>query len=527
LALQWTFRLGYDAEFPFSGIAKLMREALNPANKVVTASDDRIGSLSGEIALHKRDDARPQAQKPAMMALQAKFYQGMALHQQGKLADAERIYGEVLRQQPNNFDALHLLGVIALQTRRMERAVELIRKAIKLNAKVAAAHNNLGCALQDLKRPDDALMSCDKAIALQPNLAEAHNNRGNALKDLKRLADALVSYDKAITLKPDYAEAYYNRGNALLNLKRPADALVSYDKAIALKPHYAEAHSNRGKALMDLKRPEEALASYDKAIALKPDLADAWHARGESLVKLKRVQESIIAYRQALKLGGDFELIKYNLAALGDEPPPIASPARYITGLFDSYADNFDRELTENLKYQTPTLLANAIKRMVSSNALDILDLGCGTGLMGARLRPFGRTLTGVDLSSNMLEKARQREIYDHLICSELINFLHTQDKSFDLAVAADVFIYIGDLSVVFREVRRALRDSGLFCFSVEATDERNFVLRSTKRYAHSIDYLQKLAGQYRFVVNTIEPQIIRREFRGNVNGYHAIMRCC
>ena len=177
---------------------------------------------------------RPQAQNPAATALQAKFKQGVALHQQGKLAEAERIYGEVLRQQPNHFDALHLLGVIAFQTRRTERAVELIRKAIGLNAKVAAAHSNLGNALRDLKRPADALASYDKAIALKPDFAEAYNNRGIALKDLKRSADALASYDKAIALKPDFAEAYNNRGNSLTDLKRPADALASYDKAIAL-----------------------------------------------------------------------------------------------------------------------------------------------------------------------------------------------------------------------------------------------------------------------------------------------------
>ena len=185
-------------------------------------------------------DAPPQAQNPAAVALQAKFKQGVALHQQGKFAEAERIYGEVLRQQPNHFDALHLLGVIAAQTRRTERAVELIRKAIGLNAKVAVAHSNLGNALRDLKRPADALASYDKAIALKPDFAEAYNNRGNALLDLKRPADALASYDKAIALKPDYAEAYNNRGNALLDLNRPDDALASYDKAIALKPDYAE-----------------------------------------------------------------------------------------------------------------------------------------------------------------------------------------------------------------------------------------------------------------------------------------------
>ena len=218
-------------------------------------------------------DGRPQAQNPDAEALQAKFKQGLALHQQGKLADAERTYGEVLRQQPKHFGALHLLGVIAFQTRRTGRAVELITKAIGLNAKVAAAHSNLGNALTVLKRPEEALASCDKAIVLKPDFAEAHNNRGNALQDLKRPEEALASYDQAIALKPDYAEAYNNRGVALKDLKRLADALVSYEQAIALKPNYAEAYKNRGNALRDLKRHTDALANYDKAFALKPDLA--------------------------------------------------------------------------------------------------------------------------------------------------------------------------------------------------------------------------------------------------------------
>ena len=645
----------------------------------------------------KSGGGQSQSQNQAVAALQAKFMQGMALYQQGRLAEAERIFGEVLQQKPNHFDTLHLLGIIALQTRRTERGVDLIKKAIGLNAKVADAHYNLGNALLiDLNRPKEALASYDKAIALKSDLAEAYGNRGialrslkhpaealksyekaialkpdyveaysnsgNALLDLRRPAEALTRFDKAIALKPDYVEAYSNSGNALLDLRRPAEALTRFDKAIALKPDYVEAYSNRGIALKDLKRPTEALASYDKAIALKADiteawlgrgnvlrelkrydealaaydkaaswkpglaeawlgrgnifydlkrydealaaydkalstkpdlegawlgrgnvfyglkrydeafaaynktlalnldLAEAWHGRGnvlyalrrydealvsydkalalkpnlanawlnrgEALVELKRVQESIAAFRQALKFGGDSELTKYNLAALGAEPPPSASPERYIVDLFDSYAFNFDRELVDNLNYQIPTLLVNTIKRFVSSNTLDILDLGCGTGLVGECIRPFVRTLTGIDLSTKMLQKARQREIYDHLVCSELTKFLQTQDRRFDLVVAADVFIYIGDLSVVFREVRRALRDSGLFCFSVEATDESDFVLSNTRRYAHSIGCLEKLAEQYGFAIDIIEPQIIRREAGADVNGYLAILRC-
>src|SRR5215467_1172120 len=116
-------------------------------------------------------DAQPQAQNPAAAALQAKLNQGMALHRQGKLADAERCYGEVLQWQPNHFDALHLLGVIAHQTRRTEQGVDLIKRAIGLNPNVAEAHNNLGNALRDLQRPAEALASYDKAIALKPDYA--------------------------------------------------------------------------------------------------------------------------------------------------------------------------------------------------------------------------------------------------------------------------------------------------------------------------------------------------------------------
>jgi tetratricopeptide (TPR) repeat protein len=211
-----------------------------------------------------------------MTELEVRFKQAFALHQQGRLADAERVYHEVLRERANHFDTLHLLGVIALQTRRTELGVELIGQAIRVNGKNAAAYSNRGNGLVELKRPEEAVASYDKAIALKPDYADAYYNRGNGLLELKRPEEAVASYDKAIALKPDYAEAYYNRGNGLLELKRPEEAVESYDKAIALKPDYAEAYSNRGNGLLELKRPEEAVASYDKAIAVKPDYAEAY-----------------------------------------------------------------------------------------------------------------------------------------------------------------------------------------------------------------------------------------------------------
>ena len=254
----------------------------------------------------KTGDARPQAQYPAAASLQDRFMQGVALHQQLKLADAERIYIEVLQHQPNHFDALHLLGVIAIQTKRTVRGTELITKAIGLNAKVAAAHSNLGNALRDLKRAEDALASYDRAIALKPDSAETYYNRGLALQDLKRPEDALASYDKAIALKPDFADAYNNRGLALRDLKRPEDVLASYDKVIALNPDYAEAHNNRGIALRDLKRPEDALANHDRAIALKPDYAEAHYNRALALQDLNCIEDALASYDKAIALKPDY-----------------------------------------------------------------------------------------------------------------------------------------------------------------------------------------------------------------------------
>jgi tetratricopeptide (TPR) repeat protein len=252
--------------------------------------------------LAKRDKTSELAAARRDAEVLAKVQSGIVFHQQGRVAEAARIYEEVLRQDANNFDALYLLGVAATQAGRSGRAVELTMLAIKINPGIAPAHCSLGNALRDLKRLDEALASYDRAIALNPNFAEAHNNRGNALRDLKRLSEALASFDRAASLKPDYAEAYYNRGNALRDLKRLDEALASYDRAISLKPNLAEAHSNRGKVLVDFKRLSEALASYDRAASLKPDYAETYYNRGNALSDLRRYDEALASFDRAISL---------------------------------------------------------------------------------------------------------------------------------------------------------------------------------------------------------------------------------
>jgi predicted O-linked N-acetylglucosamine transferase (SPINDLY family) len=184
---------------------------------------------------------RPQLPKQFTASIQAKLEQGLVLQQQGRLIEAEFFYEEVLRHAPKNFDALHLLGVLAVQTGRTQRGVELIRKAIKLDRYFAVAHDNLGNGLRQLGRFSEALASHEKAIALKPNYAEAHFNRGNVLKDLNRVEEALASYEKAITLKPNFAKAHFGLAGAFRDQNRRVEAVMHIEQTLELKPDFAEA----------------------------------------------------------------------------------------------------------------------------------------------------------------------------------------------------------------------------------------------------------------------------------------------
>jgi predicted O-linked N-acetylglucosamine transferase (SPINDLY family) len=262
--------------------------------------------------LTQEREQKPRDHSTVQAAIQARFQQGLALHQQGRLADAERIYRGVLHQDPNHFGALHLLGALALQTRRTEQGADLIRKAIALDASVPAAYSNLGAALLDLKRPEEALANFDRAIALNPEVSEAHSNRAAALCRLNRHEEAIASSDRAIALKPDNAEAHANRGVALNGLKRHEEAVASYDRAIALRPDFANAHNDRGIALVKLRRNSEALASFDTAIALRPGFPEAHNNRGNALNNLMRYREALASFDQALALKPDFGEVHNN-----------------------------------------------------------------------------------------------------------------------------------------------------------------------------------------------------------------------
>ncbi|MYM21762.1 tetratricopeptide repeat protein [Duganella sp. FT135W] len=485
--------------------------------------------------------------------------QAVELHQQGRLEPAQALYRQVLELNPRQFDALHLLGVIARQQGDFGAAIELIGRALAVDNAQAAAHCNLGVALLDAGRADEALASHERALALNPSYPLAWSNRGNALRRLVRPADALDSYQRALQFKPDYAEAHCNRAIVLQDMGRYLDALGAAEDALNIKDHYADAWLARGNALHYLRYLPEAVESFDRAIHLRPDWAEAYSAQGASLFKLgefgaaldsydqalkhrpdyalahyhrgnalralDRREEAIAAYRAALAHGDNPETIAFALASVGEGETPAALPNDYVRSLFDQYANHFDQHLTEVLDYKTPAVLDALLRHVAPSSDLKTVDLGCGTGLCAPYLRAYSQRLHGVDLSQQMLDKAAERNLYDELACADLTGYLAGREGAYDLAVAADVFVYIGDLAPVFRAVHAALRPGGRFCFSVEAGDDADYVLRPSNRYAHTPDYLQRLAAATGFTVLASQAIEARQENGSPIAG-HALLLC-
>ena len=237
----------------------------------------------------------------------------------------------------------------------------------------------------------------------------------------------------------------------------------------------------------------------------------------------ERRAAGLVAQSWAALRPDNVEAIHLRDAALARATP--RQPAELVARSFDEIADDFDDRLVRRLAYQGPERLAALIAGATRADGrLDVLDLGCGTGLCAGFLRPYARRLAGVDLSAGMLGKAAARGLYDHLQAADLLAVLSEAEAGWDLMIAADTFPYLGDLAAVFAGARRALRPGGLFAFSTEACDGEAYLLKGNGRYAHAEGYIERLAGDG-FEIVARENATLRREAASPVAGGFYLLR--
>jgi predicted TPR repeat methyltransferase len=379
-----------------------------------------------------------------------------------------------------------------------------------------------GLAHLQAGRPADAEKSFEASLVHVPGRVSTLINLAATRLALRRPKDALACADQVLAAEPLNDDALLHRAVALRALGRLGDALVAFDAALARRQDWADGWFKRGLCLLDLKRPVEALASLERATTLDPTSAAVWSCRGDLLRDMGQLDEARSAYQQALAHGADRELIAYGLAGLGDGLAPPRAPAGYVQALFDSYADDFDEHLVKVLRYRVPEGLAAPLVQLHPQPFSSALDLGCGTGLCGQLVRPLVQRLVGLDLSPRILDQARARGVYDALLHGEIVEHLATTAERHDLVLAADVFIYLGDLEPVFAALARVMPAGGLFCFSAEtegASDAAGFALQPSLRYAHHETYLRSLAERHGFEPLRMARETVREEQRRPIEG--------
>jgi predicted TPR repeat methyltransferase len=387
----------------------------------------------------------------------------MLHHQRGDLEFAEGAYRRILATEPTQPDALHYLGMLNFQQKRPAEAIELLKKSLESAPANHHAWSNLGNMLMAIGGRDDARACYERAVELAPELVAAWHNLGILHRRARRMDESIACFQKVVDYQQESDEPGAEYRNAL-------------------------------ECLVSLLQRTRRLDEMARILAL-------W---------VSRYPEDPAARHMAA-------------ASLGKDIPSRASP-EYVRQLYERFADSFDNILAA-LDYQAPQLLIDqlAAEPEYQTGRARILDAGCGTGLCGPLLRSSAQWLVGVDLSPAMLDKARERELYDDLQESELCQFMAAHAAEFDVVVLADTLEYFGDLVEIFAVACKAMRPGGLLLCSLEAMPAdkggAGFQLQPHGRYCHSAQYVRDTILQAGLAEPSISVATLRKEYGEDVSG--------
>ena len=363
-------------------------------------------------------DADATAATPSQCIAQAK-----QAFERNDTADAERLCRLALKRRPDLFEALRLLGIIAVKTRQLALALDVLPKAASIKPRDAQTHTYLAATLLLINRNQEALLSADRALQLKRDDVLTLNIRACVLGNLNRNQESLETCDRALKIKPDYVEVLVNRGNALAQLNRPEDALDSFEQARRLKPDFVQAVNNCANALKQLRRFDEALQRYDEALKIWPDYAEAAYNRGVTLGELGRPREALKSYLRALEINPDYLDARYNLAhcrlQLGD----------FVQGWKD-YESQWQKSLLASNQPAIPQPLWLGADSLKCKTILLHAEAGLGDTIQfcryaklvkarGARVvlevqRPLLKLLTGVKGADLVIAKGARRPKFDY-----------------------------------------------------------------------------------------------------------------
>lgn len=432
-----------------------------------------------------------------------------ALQLEAGFADAHFNYARILLVEGNALSARYVL-----------------HHALELNPKHPAVLGQLGeIALMNSEYEESAEFFSER-LKIQPTHADTYHSLGVALYKLGDFENAADAFTYSIELGTSSPDAHFNLANARIELGEFKEALKHYMQQLEVEAT-AEAYYNIGVILMAQEHHDDALSYFHSALEKEPDNPETLQNVAAIYLKKGKAQDAIDIYKTILKHDPNNSEIQHIVNALSGGQTPDRSPNAYVKNLFNHYASYYDRHLQTHLHYDVPEQLVQAIEEESQCGETEswrVLDLGCGTGLVGERIKHLASHLTGVDVSPNMVQQAEKKGIYNDLMIGDLNNIFDSQ-ADMDVVIAGDVFTYIGDLHEIFTKTYDVLKPNGIFAFTVEKTNEDDYVLQRTIRYAHNKKYIEKLSLDNGFTIERLANITLRRQHGHPVEGYLVILR--
>ncbi|MDK9705433.1 MAG: tetratricopeptide repeat protein [Desulforhopalus sp.] len=415
-----------------------------------------------------------------MQDLQRLFAEAVVLHQGKQLVEAERLYLQVHRLLPDNINVLTNLAIVCRDLGKLDAAEAYCRQTLATAPDDPAQHLNLGAVLEAGNDPAKARAAYEKALELAPDHPKILNNLGKLLHQEGFTEKGLELIEKAIRIEPNYPLALNNLGVILSERGDLALAGKYLQKSADLDPGNVSTLYNLAGLYNAQNDFNAAVTILDRLLAIDPGHQPAQHMR----------------------------------AALSGTTPTSA-PRQYVEEIFDKYAHRFDKHLEKTLGYTAPKALAAMVRETIPA-ALPfaaVLDLGCGTGLSGASFKEMSRRLVGVDVSGQMLAKAAGKNLYDRLEQEEILSFLERDKETYDLFIAADVLVYLGDPKPLFPMLAARSTAGAVVACSIERAQQTDsYQLHPSGRYAHNPLYLEQCAADGGFAVLSHQAHQIRKE---------------
>jgi predicted TPR repeat methyltransferase len=436
-------------------------------------------------------------------------------------------YQVAVKNNPQYAQAYNNIGTVYYKKKDLEQAESYFKLALSYLPNYSDAHYNLGLCYVKNNEVEKAVAEFIEVLTEQPHHIQAHHQLANCFFILKQFDYAAREYLLVLQAQEDNVEVIYNLANAYFLQSQFQLATNYFEHVLDLDPDYIDAIFNLGAIYFLQYDYDKAINYFEQVLTRDQAYIKAYYNLGIIYAKLNKYEQAADYYQKVLEIDPSDEAVRYLLAAIKNDPTIQAAPADYITSLFDFYANHFDQELTQNLAYQVPQLLAMVAKPYLSENAgtYKILDLGCGTGLSGEAFRLYAQTLVGVDLSRNMLIKAQAKEVYDQLILGDFREALLQFKEAIDVVVAADTFVYLGDLAETLQRSALALSNHGLLVFNTEKSEGKAYQLLPSGRFAHTKEYIERISAQAQLTIVRVQEDILRTQSGIPVTGYLWLLR--